>query len=457
MQRCFLFFPGTPRLFLIGWIACSLLFPLVGCLPRSQSPGFVHSTPAAEFSSIEIADATVESEAVGNRLDPLEWRQQILQDLGVLKWHQQGFKADGVKVAILDTGFHGYRTHLGKSLPARVAVRSFRKDANLEARDSQHGILCGEVVRALAPNVEILLANWEVDRPDSFLEAVRWARSEGARVISCSVIMPTWSDGEGHGAMHQKLADLLRPGPDGRDVLFFASAGNTAQRHWGGEFQAGDHQFHDWGLGLIENVIHPWGTERVSIEMSWRDDSKYELIVEDILDGSSAGQCLLSHHQDLHSAVVRFYPQQGHTYTLRLGKRSGSGGRFHLVVLGGGLDRANSDGSIAFPGDGPEVIAVGAVNRNDQRVVYSSCGSNRAETKPELSAQIPFPSLWRERPFTGTSAAAPQAAGMAALLLGRHPDWSAEKIRQTLEQSTRPLGSACPNPETGYGKIHLPG
>ena len=83
--------------------------------------------------------------------------------------------------AVLDSGFRGYCQYLGKALPARVTVHSFRDEGNLEARDSQHGILCAEVLHALAPEAELLLANWEPDRPDRFLAAVRWAREQGLR------------------------------------------------------------------------------------------------------------------------------------------------------------------------------------------------------------------------------------------------------------------------------------
>src|SRR5262249_33569648 len=143
-------------------------------------------------------------------------------------------------------------------LPARVQARSFRFDGNLEARDSQHGVLCGEVVRALAPEAELLLANWEPEHPDQFLAAVRWAREQGARVITCSGLMAAWSDGEGGGSVHARLAEVLGPGDRPGDVLLFASAGNTAQRHWSGPFRAGPGGWHDWGGGRADNALSPY-------------------------------------------------------------------------------------------------------------------------------------------------------------------------------------------------------
>src|SRR5262249_18495226 len=101
--------------------------------------------------------------------------RRLLAQLGIDRWHAAGYRGRGVKVAIPDSGFRGYLHQRGKALPACVTVHSFRRDGNLEARNSQHGILCGEVIHTLAPEAELLFANWEPRRPDRFLEAVRWA------------------------------------------------------------------------------------------------------------------------------------------------------------------------------------------------------------------------------------------------------------------------------------------
>src|SRR5262245_29420846 len=59
--------------------------------------------------------------------DPFPERQRVrhLQRLGVDRWHAAGHRGAGIKIAVLDTGFRGYREHLGKALPARVTARSF--------------------------------------------------------------------------------------------------------------------------------------------------------------------------------------------------------------------------------------------------------------------------------------------------------------------------------------------
>src|SRR5206468_2463415 len=113
-------------------------------------------------------------------------------------------------------------------------------------------------------------------------------------------------------------------------------------------------------------------------------------------------------------------------------------------------------GSIAFPADAPQVVAVAAVNEDGQRARYSSCGPNSRRPKPDLSAAVPFASLWRPRPFTGTSAAAPQAAALAALCWGRHADWTANEIRTAMQRAAFDLAAPGHDFETGYGLIRLP-
>src|SRR5262249_28738850 len=157
---------------------------------------------------------------------------------------------------------------------------------------------------ALAPDADLLLANWESDRPDAFLEAVRWARAQGARVLSCSLIMPSWSDGEGGGPVHAVLNRLLGSGQQPSDVLCFASAGNTAQRHWCGQFSPDAGGWHQWaastradGTGTVSatiaNRLRPWGEDRVAVELYGPLAGAYELHVTDAMTGRPVGQAVV--------------------------------------------------------------------------------------------------------------------------------------------------------------------
>ncbi len=87
---------------------------------------------------------------------------------------------------------------------------------------------------------------------------------------------------------------------------------------------------------------------------------------------------------------------------------------------------------------------------------YSACGPNSSRPKPDFVAAVPFPSLWRAKPFGGTSAAAPQGSALAALLWSRHPEWTPKQVKQALATAVRDLNTPGHDWQTGYGLLRLP-
>ncbi len=384
-------------------------------------------------------------------------RARLIARLGADRWHADGVRGQGVKVAVIDSGFRGWRDHLGLALPARVLGRAFRDDRSFETRDSAHGILCGEVVHAIAPDAELVFANWETDKPETFVQAVAWAKQQGARVLTCSVIMPSWSDGEGGGPVHAALARVTGDGSHRDDLACFACAGNIAQRHWAGQFTPDRDGYHLWRDDKRDNALMPWGEdERVSVELCWPGTAAYTLHVLDAVTGSEIGRAPPAPVPNGHCAVVRFVPKKGGQYLVRVRYASGTPGPFHVAALGGWLERFTQKGSIAFPADGTEFAAVGAVEEDGRRASYSSCGPNSRRPKPDYVATVPFQSVTRSKPFAGTSAAAPQAAALAALILSKHPEWTPAQVRAALERSAVDIAPTGFDPETGFGVLRLP-
>ena len=121
---------------------------------RHRLPSLRAYKSPTEPPSSMVEDATPDCGLASPLMFPAEERTRHMALLGVGRWHSAGCFGQGMKIAILDSGFRGYRAHLGKALPAHLDARSFRADGNLEAKDSQHGILCGEVIHALAPAAE---------------------------------------------------------------------------------------------------------------------------------------------------------------------------------------------------------------------------------------------------------------------------------------------------------------
>ena len=96
------------------------------------------------------------------------------------------------------------------------------------------------------------------------------------------------------------------------------------------------------------------------------------------------------------------------------------------------------------------------VDQAGNRLDYSSCGPNSTKPKPDFVGLIPFPCSSRERPFAGTSAAAPQGAALAALMWSRYPEWTAAQIREALQAAALDINAPGHDWETGFGLMRLP-
>jgi subtilisin family serine protease len=110
-----------------------------------------------------------------------------------------------------------------------------------------------------------------------------------------------------------------------------------------------------------------------------------------------------------------------------------------------------------------EVITVAAVNSRHERIGYSSQGPGRfSAQKPDIAAYSHFfGNFGADRPAgkvqpydSGTSAATPLAAGVAALLLSAMSNLTPDLLKQALINSAINLGKPGWDTDTGYGVVN---
>ncbi|MEU1289555.1 type VII secretion-associated serine protease mycosin [Kitasatospora sp. NPDC005856] len=104
-----------------------------------------------------------------------------------------------------------------------------------------------------------------------------------------------------------------------------------------------------------------------------------------------------------------------------------------VVVASTGNDGKEGD---TYPGAFPTVLAVGASDRNNERAPFSQYGGFVKVAAPGVDMLSTVPG-GGQCVDNGTSFAAPYVSGLAALLIGAHPDWKAAQVRAWIEQSAQ--------------------
>ncbi|AFL84113.1 subtilisin-like serine protease [Belliella baltica DSM 15883] len=141
---------------------------------------------------------------------------------------------------------------------------------------------------------------------------------------------------------------------------------------------------------------------------------------------------------------------------------NGRNGLGSIVVFATGND---SNNSIGYPSTNPHAIAVGATNRNDQRASFSNYGTGIDVVAPGQDIRTTTLNDGYAT-VSGTSFAAPQVAGIAALILSVNPSLTQQEVRNIIESTADKVGgynytlgagensNLTWNNQMGYGRVN---
>lgn len=433
-------------------------------------------------------------------------------------WHDAGLTGAGVTVGIIDT-FKDFERLLGTELPDQKDVRteSFATSGNMfnpdeSAQIAVHGTGVAEIVHDVAPAAGLSLAYFETDV--ELRQAMEAMIEQQVDVVNTSLGLFSGCLSD----VNQSLFEPIFARAKQHGITWVAAASNEGDKqHYAAQFQDadGDGQ-HDFTTDdntlsvpvfMVEDFVsgHRQAVGIAVVDFGWSGDCRratddFDLqatIDEDAPRSAKAGfqtfsdwlwrpgypikeaiavivsddLSLLGTRQTIHFSVRQNTPEVKPADLELL---------FQVCTCAfGNIEYLSTRGSISLtePSQSPNVLSIGAVHQNPARcsqslcpdgrlLVYSSKGPTpQGALKPDFVAPTHVSTvvygaytgegITQNSGFTGTSAAAPHAAGAAALVLGAFPDFSPEQVAVFLADRSEDFGKPGQDDDYGAGLILL--
>jgi hypothetical protein len=366
--------------------------------------------------------------------------------MGIDTWKKESIDGKGVKVAIMDAGFDGYKSLLGSELPPedRVTIKSFRRDGDIEA-DQEHGTAVAEVVYDIAPGATYYLVNIGTDV--EFLNAVDYLIAEKVNVVNTSLSFATGCPHENRGELEPALEKARKAG-----IFWATSSGNTGRGHWMGEWNDPDKN------GLLNfasddesQSIRLVKDDVLVMALSWDDpcgtaQNDYDILVRDG-DGKELARSGRSGPRGWPLEFLGYRAPSNGVYDVVIKRNRGTGINVLDLWSRDDIQHRVPEGSVGVsePSVSANVMSAGAIDFGNNRLRnYSSRGPTKSgRVKPDISAPdgVSTETYGLESTatggFFGTSASAPHLAGAGALVKSRFPELTPEQIQAYLENHAK--------------------
>ena len=397
-------------------------------------------------------------------------RGEGVASTGAASWHKAGARGEGVKIAVVDLGFDGYRrSQASGDLPASVVKADFCPAGGFAA--TGHGTAVAEIVAEMAPGAKIYLVC--AQSLAALGEAADYARAHRIEIVSHSVSWLNTSRGDGAGSADSPegiVAAARRAG-----ILWVNAAGNRAEQHWSGTFaDSNANGWHEFAAGDEGNTIVVPAGGYVCAALKWDDwpasAEDYDLYVTrspggSVVASSTNPQTGSEPPTELACRINSSRTTENYAIAIRASGTSGRPVRFDLFTYpGANLEYRVADGSVTEPGTSPAALAVGAVCWRDNGLeAYSSRGPTiDGRIKPDLVAPDSVSSLTfgpfvscGSSGFAGTSAATPHVAAAAALAKQTNPSFGPDELQAYLEDRATDLGATGKDTAFGSGALAL--
>ena len=348
-----------------------------------------------------------------------------------------GNNGSGIKVAIIDAGFDVTDEEISSNI---AEARSFRSNGDITAGGrTAHGTATAQIVVDVAPDVELYLYN--IESVPNMIRLIDYIIGRGdIDIVSLSVAW--WGVGpyDGTSGLSQKVSEAQDSG-----ILWISAAGNYADSHWEGMFADADADgFHNFGS--VDETISFFAAAGsvVELELTWddawgRSSNDYELRLFDANLNLLISSIETQDGDDDPLETIQYLVVSDGIYNIVIERYSGEARNLELFSFEHSLTEHNvPGGSVIIPADAVGTVAVAAVGHDTESLkLYSSRGpTNDGRTKPDIAGPTDV-STSVYSSFTGTSAAAPHVAGVAALIKSANSTYTPAQIQSVLEGTTR--------------------
>lgn len=412
-------------------------------VPETAVDGLANS-PAVGFVRLPIRPSANEVTSEGVETMNANWT------------HGQNVTGENVTVAVID--LEGFNLQNDEITDQVVDSKDFTGDGIGTGQTDLHGTAVAELVADTAPNAS--LVTLRASSTVQWYNAVDYIREETETdVVVMSMSWYGVGPLDGTSGMNQEISKLRANG-----ILWVNSAGNSADRdHWNGTWNDPD------GNGLMnfsgnDEYLHLDSGSEANIWMSWDDwddtDDDYDLYILDG-DGNVIGGSTTTQDGSTSAAPREIYTNTSvnEPIYLAIQRENAEGNADFDIWFRGDLTPQywTAERSVTNPGVGADVLTVGAVPYYDPSTIESF--SSRGPTidgrlKPDIVAPDRVStSAYSPDSFPGTSAAAPHAAGVAALLIDANSSLGPDAVETTLIDTAVAVNGTEPDTTYGHGLV----
>jgi subtilisin family serine protease len=361
---------------------------------------------------------------------------------------------------------------------------------------SSEGTAMMEIVYDMAPGIQLFFAS-AFNGPDSFADNIRTLRN----VYHCDVIVDdvSYSDESPFqdGVIAQAVNDVTAAG-----AVYFSSAGNSGNltnansSAWEGDFvqggTLGPYRLQNFGGSTSNRLL----TTTAVVDLFWSDplggsSNDYDLFVLNAA-GTAVIAASTSNQTGTQDPFEEVFSPAGFPANSRIlvGAISTAASRaLHLDLFFGEPLQIRTSGVTRGHNAGASTMGVAAVYWNSARTgtrpfvggasnptePFSSDGPRKIFFYPDGTPITPGNFLYGTgggltlvkpdiaaadgvttrtpgfNPFFGTSAAAPHAAGIAALILSKNPSWTVDQVKNLMRSKALDIRAPGIDRDAGYG------